>query len=103
MRRSQIARRVLDHFTAKVIPVLCIHDSFIVPYTHVRQLKAAMGLASRAVVGLPLAVEASAPGVDEMRQAPLEVQQDYVTWMQSPRCPGYLSRLEEHGVASTAS
>lgn len=36
------------------------------------------------------------PGLDEMRQTPLDVQQDYVAWMQSPRCHGYLSRLEEH-------
>jgi hypothetical protein len=93
---AQIAQRVLDHFTPQGLPVLCIHDSFIVPYTHVRPLKAAMGLASRAVVGVPLAVEASAPGLDEMRHRPLDVQQDYVAWMQSPRCGGYLSRLEDH-------
>ncbi len=55
-----------------------------------------MGLASRAVVGVPLAVEASVRGLDEMRQTPLDVQQDYVAWMQSPRCHGYLSRLQEH-------
>jgi hypothetical protein len=55
-----------------------------------------MRQASRAVVGVPLAVEASAPGLDEMRHHPLDVQQDYVSWMQSPRCGGYLSRLEEH-------
>lgn len=66
-----------------------------------------MKLASRAVVGLPLAVEASARGLDEMRNLPVEVQQDYVTWMQSPRCQGYLSRQEEHqkllGAATAAS
>jgi len=48
------------------------------------------------VVGVELAVEASAPGLDEMGDRPLDVQQDYVAWMQSPRCPGYLSRLDEH-------
>jgi hypothetical protein len=55
-----------------------------------------MGLASRAVVGVPLTLEASAQGLDEMQGQPLDVQQDYVSWMQSPRCGGYLSRLEEH-------
>jgi len=29
---SQIANLVLDHFTQKDIPVLCIHDSFIIQY-----------------------------------------------------------------------
>jgi hypothetical protein len=29
---SQIANLVIDHFTQKDIPVLCIHDSFIIQY-----------------------------------------------------------------------
>ena len=55
-----------------------------------------MQQAAREVVGVELAVEASAPGLDEMADRPLEVQQDFTSWMQSPRCPGYLSRLAEH-------
>ena len=55
-----------------------------------------MRRAAREVVGVELAVEVSAPGLDEMADRPLEVQQDFTSWMQSPRCPGYLSRLTEH-------
>jgi len=93
---AQIAERILHRFTQEGIPVLCIHDSFIVPYNHVRKLKAAMGLASRAMVGVPFAVEASAAGLDEMRDRPPDVLLDFVAWRQSPRCPGYLSRLASH-------
>ena len=93
---AQIAARLLNRFTLHGIPVLCVHDSFIVPYTHVRALRGTMRRASEAVVGVPLTVEASAPGLDEMGNRPEDVRLDYVAWRQSPRCPGYLSRLASH-------
>jgi hypothetical protein len=55
-----------------------------------------MRQATREVVGAELAVEANAPGLDEMGDAPLYVQQDYVRWRQTPRCGGYLTRLGDH-------
>jgi hypothetical protein len=36
---SQIANMVLDHFTKKNIPVLCIHDSFIIQYDKEPELR----------------------------------------------------------------
>jgi hypothetical protein len=36
---SQIANLVLDHFTQKDIPVLCIHDSFIIQYDKEPELR----------------------------------------------------------------
>ena len=36
---SQIANMVLDHFTNKNIPVLCIHDSFIIQYDKEPELR----------------------------------------------------------------
>jgi len=36
---SQIANIVIDHFTQKDIPVLCIHDSFIIQYDKEPELR----------------------------------------------------------------
>ena len=36
---SQIANMVLNHFTNKNIPVLCIHDSFIIQYDKEPELR----------------------------------------------------------------
>jgi len=36
---SQIANLILDHFTQKNIPVLCIHDSFIIQYDKESELR----------------------------------------------------------------
>lgn len=55
-----------------------------------------MRQATRAVVGAELAVEANGLGLDELRDSHLYVQQDFVAWRQTPRCPGYLARLADH-------
>ncbi|NIZ63528.1 hypothetical protein DL239_21460, partial [Sedimentitalea sp. CY04] len=39
---SDIAELVINHFTARSIPVLCIHDSFLIDYHYGRDLKTAM-------------------------------------------------------------
>ena len=66
-----------------------------------------MRRASEAVVGVPLAVETNGAGLNEMGDAPLHVQQDFIRWRQTPRCHGYLQRLEDHeqrwGTAIAAS
>ena len=93
---ARIAERVVHRFTRAGIPLLCIHDSFIVPYDRARILKATMRQAARVVVGAELAVEANGVGLDEQRDSPLYVQQDYILWRQTPRCAGYLARLQEH-------
>jgi hypothetical protein len=92
---SRIAARIINVFTAARVPVLCIHDSFIVPYDQVGRLKFAMAAASRAEIGQPLPIVADYVGVDEMADDPDEVRLDYVTWRQTERGPGYLARLEE--------
>ncbi len=71
---ARIAQHVIRSFTGPDVPVLCIHDSFLVPYTHVRLLKAVMQQAALQVVGVALAVEANGAGLDEMRDRPEYVQ-----------------------------
>ena len=46
---SQIANMVLDHFTNKNIPVLCIHDSFIIQYDKEPELRSILNQATHQV------------------------------------------------------
>ena len=46
---SQIAKMVLDHFTNKNIPVLCIHDSFIIEYDKEPELRRILNQATHQV------------------------------------------------------
>ena len=89
---ARIAERVHQHFTAKGVPILSVHDSFIIDYTRVGEMKQVMGEASKAVTGLKLAVSASGIGLDEMQA---EARADFVSWVQAPRSSGYLRRLKD--------
>ena len=46
---SQIANMVIDHFTQKDIPVLCIHDSFIIQYDKAPELRRILDQATHQV------------------------------------------------------
>ena len=46
---SQIANMVIDHFTQKDIPVLCIHDSFIIQYDKEPELRRILDQATHQV------------------------------------------------------
>lgn len=87
---SRIAEKVHHHFTQQGIPVLSVHDSFIIDYTRAGELKRVMAEASAAVVGRAMPISASAVGLDEMEPA---VRLDFETWVQVPRCPAYLQRM----------
>lgn len=99
---GRIAELVLRYFTSRKIPVLCIHDSFIIDYTHVRKLKLIMQLAAKRVVGRSLPVESKGLGWDEAASSewPDFVIQDFRSHTELPRCPGYLKRLTVWETAS---
>jgi hypothetical protein len=48
---SQIANMVIDYFTQKAIPILCIHDSFIIQHDKQDELGRVLGMASVQVAG----------------------------------------------------
>ncbi|MCX7300161.1 MAG: hypothetical protein NTX73_07235 [Rhodobacterales bacterium] len=100
---SCIAARILDVYTAANIPVLCVHDSFIVAYDEVERLTRMLANVSRGQLGYPLRVEASGPGLDSMGQHSREVQLDFINWRQTARSGGYLQRLEAHERALRAA
>ncbi len=88
---SCIAERVHRHFTTNEVPVLSVHDSFIVDYAMVGELKQVMMGASQEVVGMPLPVSSSGVGLDEVGP---EQREDFKAWRNArvQRSQGYLAR-----------
>jgi hypothetical protein len=92
---SQIAALVQNHFTALRIAVLSVHDSFIINYERVKELRAVMGDASEAVVGIRIPVAAAAVGLDEFGDDGYPQRRlDFRWWRETARSKGYLGRLE---------
>lgn len=90
---AKIAEHVLRHFTALGIPVLCIHDSFIIDYRFAGQLRAAMTAASREVVGIPLTVSGAAGLDDFFRNHHCGVVRDFITRHRRGITEAYRERL----------
>lgn len=91
-----ITERVHRHFAEQGVPVLSVHDSYIIDYTRVAELKWAMAEASEAVVGTALAASNQFFGLDEVDDPAADHVRDYVVWRQTARSEGYLGRLAEH-------
>jgi len=74
------------HFTAQGVPVLSVHDSFIVDYTRVGELKQAMALASEAALGACLKTSNAFIGLDEDAGAisPSTPPFYFITYIYSP-------------------
>jgi len=88
---GRIAALVHRHFAEQGVPVLSVHDSFIIDYTRVGELKRVMAEASEAVVGRPLPVSTDALGLDEIEA---EHRADFIAWRQAPRSEGYMARMK---------
>ena len=84
------------HFTAQSVPVLSVHDSYIIDYTRVAELREIMAEASKEVIGEPLPTTANGIGLDSFAGEPYDRLLDFIRWSQSPRCEGYLARLAAH-------
>ncbi len=91
---SEITSLIHQHFTQKEIPVLSVHDSYLVDCKHGEELKQVMSEASEQVVGRPLRSNYYIPGREDFQP----VYQHDLNWAvyeheQTP-CQGYLDRLE---------
>ncbi len=91
---SCIAEKVIRTFTVAEIPILCIHDSFIVDYSYSLALIKQMKSASLLHVGKELPVEIGAVGLDSMRAngTPEHVINDFIAYRQAERTEGYHQR-----------
>lgn len=87
---SQITDHVLSRATWFNLPVLGVHDSFIVDFRRVRGLKLFMSLAAQDVVGVKLPVKTSDPEAEELPP------NTYLASRQVPRTQGYTQRLTDH-------
>lgn len=66
---SRMAAHVLRVFTRLEIPVLCVHDSFIIDYSMARRLKLAMQSAAIGALGRQVALTNNYLGLDEVQVA----------------------------------
>lgn len=94
---SCIAEQVIDHFTDQDIPVLCIHDSFIIQYDHVLELRTTMVKAASSVTSRYLFTDKEGYGLDEWLK---EVENTGVRPEWEPktviRCEGYNRRWSDY-------
>ena len=86
---AQIADLVHRHFTAQAVPVLSIHDSFIVDCCRVGELIRVMQDAAEAVTGVWLPFSRDGMGLDEVSE---DIRDDLREWHEgrTVRCEGYL-------------
>ena len=89
---SQIASLVIRHFTNRNIPVLCVHDSFLIGYAQAGYLKRAMKLACRVVIGQDIPMKNNYMGLDEVEKSSPDLADDYKALRYRHHCPAYVIR-----------
>jgi len=90
---SDITAHIHRHFTERGIPVLSVHDSYIVDYRRVSELREAMAEASEAVVGRALPTSIKLPDMPEYSEVTDGMLKAHVQNRKNVRCRGYLDRL----------
>ncbi|WP_096707508.1 hypothetical protein [Phaeobacter gallaeciensis] len=90
---SQITAHVHNHFTKQEIPVLSIHDSYVIDHMRVAELRDVMAEASEAVVGHALPTSIKLPDMPEYSHISDEQLQEHIENRQGIRCIGYMDRL----------
>lgn len=93
---SDITAHIHRHFTEQGIPVLSVHDSYIIDCMRVAEMRAAMAKASEAVVGRPLATSIKLPDMPEYSEITDGMLKAHIQNRKDVRCQGYLDRLEKH-------
>jgi hypothetical protein len=77
---ARITERILDHFTAKEVPVLPIHDSYIVPVGCEDELVDVMHSAFEAEMGVPL-TDKGGKAIKELADRVEDLEAALNTWM----------------------
>jgi hypothetical protein len=99
-RDSCIAEYVIDHSTKLGVPILCMHDSFIVPYDQVLELRTTMTEAGNKFAGRFMFTDKKGDGLDEWLQVYLNsgVQPDWEP-KRVTKCDGYLERWADYNLS----
>ncbi|MEP2971736.1 MAG: hypothetical protein ABJP04_05900, partial [Hyphomicrobiales bacterium] len=90
---SQITAYVHRHFTRQGVPVLSVHDSYIVDHMKVAELRQVMAEASEAVMGRPLPTAIKLPDMPEYANVTDQQLQEHIDNRKGVRCLGYMDRL----------
>ncbi|WP_113913692.1 hypothetical protein [Roseovarius dicentrarchi] len=90
---SQITAHVHRHFTEKGVPVLSVHDSYIIDHMKVAELRQVMAEASEAVVGRALPTAIKLPDMPEYAHVSDEELQEHIENRKGIRCQGYVDRV----------
>jgi hypothetical protein len=90
---SQITAYVHRHFTERGVPVLSVHDSYIIDHMRIAELRDVMAEASIAVVGRALPTSIKLPDLPEYAHVSDEQLQEHIENRQGIRCVGYMDRL----------
>ncbi|MDO6505310.1 hypothetical protein Q4525_20430 [Shimia thalassica] len=90
---SEITSLIHNHFTRKGIPVLSVHDSYLVDCRHVGELRQVMAEASEEVVGRPLRSSYNIPGREEFVPVNDHALQWYIYSQEQSPCEGYVQRV----------
>ena len=93
---SQITAHVHRHFMKQGMPVLSVHDSYIIDHMKVAELQQVMAEASEAVVGRPLPTAIKLPDLPEYSHVSNEQLQEHIENRQGIRCTGYMDRLFDY-------
>tara|TARA_R110002074_G_scaffold368552_1_gene543093 strand:- start:268 stop:1791 length:1524 start_codon:yes stop_codon:yes gene_type:complete len=90
---SQITAHVHRHFTKQGIPILSVHDSYIIDHMRVAELRDVMAEASKAVMGISLPTAIKLPDMPEYENVTDEQLQDHIENRKGLRCVGYMERV----------
>ena len=94
-RDSCIAEHVINHFTRRDVPILCMHDSFIVPFDQVLELRAIMTEAGAKFAKRFMFTDKKGDGLDEWLSG-FDNTGARPNWdpKETKLCEGYLERRE---------
>ncbi|WIY26144.1 hypothetical protein [Parasedimentitalea psychrophila] len=95
---SKITAYIHRHFTEQGILILSVHDSYIIDYSKVAEMRAVMAEASEAITGGPLPTSIKLPDMPEYSEVSDQQVLDHIRSRHEERCQGYLDRLERHAV-----
>lgn len=90
---SEIASLIHNHFTKKGVPVLSVHDSYLVDCRLVGELRQVMADASEEVMGRPLLAIPNLPGRPEFAPVTDQELQWYIYSKEQTACEGYVKRV----------
>ena len=97
---ADITNLIHNHFTQKGIPILSVHDSYIIDVHHLEELLSTMAQASREVTGQALRCGVQVPGFGPFQDVPQGDLRDHISSLvlevcarEEAACQRYIDRM----------